>query len=75
MMNYGYSNFGGFGGILMILFWLIIIIGVIALYKWLAGQNKSDGRIDKSALDILKDRYAKGDIDKKEYDEKKKDLL
>jgi len=75
MMNYGFSNFGGFGGIFMILFWIIIIIVVIALVRWPMNQNKPADRSDKSALDILKERYAKGDIDKKEYDEKKKDLL
>jgi|SRR3989344_3579656 len=69
----GWNGFGLFGWFSMIIFWLLLILGVIALIRYLsdAGKRKSE---DKSPLDILKERYARGEIDKKEFEEKKKDL-
>ena len=80
MMNWG-NGFGGWGvpflgPFFMILFWALIIIGIVYLVKMLMGQaGPSSEEKRETPLDILKKRYAKGEIDKKEFDKKKKDLM
>ncbi len=65
----------GFGGIGMILFWVLIIVGIVVLTKWLAdGPRGSDSPREKSALDILKEHYARGDISREEFERKRRDL-
>lgn len=64
----------GFGMMfMMILFWGLIIVGVVLAIRWLAGQGK-ETRTD-SALEILRQRYARGEINKEEFEARKKDLL
>ena len=72
MGNWG--NAGWSGWVVMALFWILIIIGIVVLMKWLLGGRRAGGE-ERSALDILKERYAKGEINKKEFEEKKKDLV
>lgn len=61
--------------------WWIIGLVFMVIIVWVIlkvmNQNKnSNTRVDnKSALDILKERYARGEIDKQEFDERKKDLM
>lgn len=80
MMGYGYGGYGFsifhlIGGILIALFWVIVVILIIRLIR---RRNLLDGRrhvwMHESALDILKERYAKGEIDREEFEQKKKDL-
>lgn len=62
------SPIGGFGGIIMMVLMLLLIVWIV---REVGGRN---ARPNSSALDVLKERYAKGEIDKKEFEEKKKDL-
>jgi len=74
MMGYGV---GWVMGIINIIFWIVVIIGVIYLIKWLSASSKQGGTETKkedTALDILRERYAKGEINREEFEEKKKIL-
>jgi putative membrane protein len=64
----------GTGWIFMLIFWGLIVFGLILLIRWLIGMTKAT-RAEESALDILKKRYARGEIDKEEFEQKKKDIL
>ncbi len=64
----------GFGGIFMWLFWILLIAVIIWAAKAVLGANGGPKDKTKSALDILQERYARGEIDKVEYEQKRKDL-
>ena len=58
---------------MMMLFCALVIVGIVLAIRWLISQGKSS-RPD-SALEILRQRYARGEINKEEFEAKKKDLL
>ena len=69
MMDYGNMMSGW--GILILIFWLLVIVGFALLIKYLwEGRGGQE-----SALEVLKKRYARGEITKEEFEEKKKDIL
>lgn len=63
------------GMLLMAAFWVAVIVGIVFLVRWIAGQSGSRPQQGETALDILKKRYARGEITKAEFEERKKDLL
>jgi len=71
----GGYGMGWFGGIFMLIFWIAVVIGIVFLIRWLVQSTRGGVGSSESALEILKRRYAKGEIDKKEFEQKKKDLL
>ena len=61
------------GGGFMWIFWLLIVLVILWGIKTTTSGSASSQQ--KSALDILKDRYARGEIDEAEFEKKKKNLL
>ena len=74
-MMHGYGGYGwgmmGWGWILG----LVILVTIIWFIAKVVNQNNMSQSKDKSAIDILKERYARGEIDKDEFDKRKKDLI
>lgn len=77
-----YNSYGGWGtgnmmswfggGIMMIVFWVLLIVLIVWIVREVSGKNFHSS---SNALEILRERYVKGEIDKKEFEEKKKDLI
>jgi putative membrane protein len=67
---------GGFGfgipGLGMVLFWGLIIVAVVLVARSLSGSQERGSQ--KSAREILDERYARGEIGKQEYEERKQAL-
>ncbi len=83
MLYYDYHNYAGYtflGAIFQVLFWVLIISLVVMLFRRHRAGQSWKGMMDgapwkKTPLDILKERYAKGEIQKAEFEDKKKDLV
>lgn len=80
MGGYGMHSFGGV--IMMILFWALIIIGIVYLVRNLTNNNsrnnnynnRDNRRQDDNAVNIARERYAKGEITKEELNQILDDL-
>lgn len=60
-----------FGSIMMVLFWGGLILVVVLAVRWLgAGAGRAPGR--KGSLEILEERFARGEIDKQEFEERRR---
>jgi putative membrane protein len=58
--------------LMMLVFWGLVIAGIVLGIRWLA--RRGDGRRPDSALEILRQRYARGEINREEFEAKKRDL-
>lgn len=68
---------GLIGPVLMFGFWVLVVLGVVVLARWLLSAGKTRGvgtRQEDSALEILRKRYAQGEIDRREFEEKRRFL-
>jgi putative membrane protein len=68
-----------FGPLMMILVLVVAVILIVLLVRWLGGPGHGAGhgtlgQPGKAPLDILKERYARGEIDKDEFEERRRTL-
>jgi len=63
----------GIGILGMVVFWAVLIAGIVFFVRWFLGHNVINR--EESALEILKKRYARGEINKQEFEERKRDLV
>lgn len=77
MMGFGYGMFG-LGMLLMIAFWVLVIGGAVWLVMRLTRGNQPQASTlpssNQTPLDILKLRYAKGEITQEQFEQMKRDL-
>ena len=77
MMGWWNNGWGGGAmfGIAHLLWWALLIAGVFVIARWLGGSWRDSGQPREDlALSILKERYARGEIDKAEFDARRRDL-
>ncbi len=80
----GFGRLGGFGwgtmgsgmmgggyGIVMLIFWVLILVGLVLLVKWILGLEGAapGGRTGEDAEEILRRRFARGEIDRAQFDD------
>jgi putative membrane protein len=78
MMGWGSqgNGMGGFGWIAMVFFWIFIVAGIVLLVRYLStghGSGTAAGK-DRDPMQVLKERYARGEIRTEEYKERRKVL-
>jgi putative membrane protein len=73
LYGWGFGGFWWIMPILMIVFWGLIIWGIVMLVR--RPSSSSSGPNDDSALEILKKRYAAGEITREEFGEKRKAIM
>ena len=74
MMGWGVGGGGLFG---MVVWWIVLLLGVVALARWLFAWNQHSNTCpprSESALNIAKKRYARGEIDREQFRALKREL-
>ncbi len=77
MMNWGNHGIGwgmGFGWFFMLLFWVLVVLGIAYIIRMISERSGTGPKREESALDILENRYAKGEISKEQFESMKSDL-
>lgn len=72
MSGYG-GGWMGYGFLPMGLIWLLLLVAAVVLVVWLVGRAGGGGQGD-GALEILRQRYARGELDREEFERMKEEL-
>ena len=59
--------------LMMLVFWAVVLVSIVAGIRWLVRQGQ--GSHTDPALDILRPRYARGEINRDEFETKRRDLV
>lgn len=60
--------------IFSIAWWAFVIVAIVYVVRWLRSAEAHPAKEGRSALEVLRVRYARGEIDKREFEEKKRDI-
>ncbi len=71
---YNGGHMFGFGWGFIWIFWILVLVAVIWLVETFTDNGSNQQQNAKSAEDILKERYVKGEIDREEFKQKRKNL-
>ena len=82
-MMWGWNGWGWGGMLLMMLFWVLVLGGLTALIllavsgwgRSRTGQSGETRASSDRAIEILKERYARGEITKEQYEQMRRDLM
>lgn len=60
----------GWFAFMHVLWWVLIAAGLVAAFQWITGRRLRDTPAGERAFAILRERFARGEIDQAEYDER-----
>lgn len=72
MMDYD-GHFWGGGS--MWIFWILIIVGILFVFQSMTKGKSADSVDKETPMEILKARYARGEIDEEEFERRRKELI
>jgi len=77
MMGGDWGGFGFLHFLIPLTFWALVITAIVLLVRYAMGWGEHPSRLERrsSGLDVLEERYARGEINRDEYLQKKRDLL
>jgi putative membrane protein len=75
MMGWDGWGFGAMFGLGHLLWWALIVVAIVVFVRWLTKDaRRAGGPAGDRAIEILRERFARGEIDKAEFDARKRVL-